>query len=110
MKNIAVTKWILQRLSAIILVPFLIWTLFIFINLLQEDYQNAIIFFQNDIHFILISGFLILAFFHMKIGMGEIFEDYIHNSRYKSVANLLISLFAAVLPLVTIVCLFLIIK
>jgi succinate dehydrogenase hydrophobic anchor subunit len=44
----------------------------------------------------------------MKIGMGEIFEDYIQDSRYKSVANLIISIFATVLPLITIVSLILI--
>jgi succinate dehydrogenase hydrophobic anchor subunit len=50
----------------------------------------------------------LLVFSHMKIGMGEIFEDYIQDSRYKSVANLIISIFATVLPLITIVSLILI--
>jgi len=44
----------------------------------------------------------------MKIGTSEIFEDYIQNTQYKIVANLIISLFAIILPLLTIVSLVLI--
>ena len=44
----------------------------------------------------------------MKLGMGEIFEDYIQDERYKSVANLIISALATILPLITIVSLILI--
>ena len=110
MKNIAVTKWILQRVSAVILLPLLLWFLFIFLNLVKQDYQNIVLFFQDDIKFIITLVFLIISFFHMKIGMSEIFEDYIQNSRYKNVANLLMTAFATVLPLLTIVSLFFIIK
>ena len=110
MKNIAVTKWVLQRVSAVILLPLLLWFLFIFLKLVKQDYQNIVLFFQDDIKFIITLIFLIISFFHMKIGISEIFEDYIQNSRYKSVANLLMTAFATVLPLLTIVSLFFIIK
>ena len=72
MKNIAVTKWILQRVSAVILLPLLLWFLFIFLNLVKQDYQNIVLFFQDDIKFIITLVFLIISFFHMKIGMSEI--------------------------------------
>ena len=81
-----------------------------FLNLVKQDYQNIVLFFQDDIKFIITLIFLIISFFHMKIGISEIFEDYIQNSRYKSVANLLMTAFATVLPLLTIVSLFFIIK
>ncbi|NCV23739.1 MAG: succinate dehydrogenase, hydrophobic membrane anchor protein, partial [Proteobacteria bacterium] len=67
MKNIAVTKWILQRVSAVILLPLLLWFLFIFLNLVKQDYQNIVLFFQDDIKFIITLVFLIISFFHMKI-------------------------------------------
>ena len=110
MSNLVVKKWLLQRITAVILVPLLLWFLYIFVGLVQKDYQSIIVFFRNDINFILSIIFLIIVFLHMKLGMGEIFEDYIQNSRYKSVANLLMTAFATVLPLLTIVSLFFIIK
>ena len=60
MKNIAVTKWILQRVSAVILLPLLLWFLFIFLNLVKQDYQNIVLFFQDDIKFIITLVFLII--------------------------------------------------
>ncbi len=108
MSNNVVKKWMLQRISAVILLPVLIWFLSIFTGLIQKDYQTVLAFFKNDINFVFSVILLVLVFFHMKIGMGEIFEDYIQNSRYKSVANFIISIFATVLPLVTIVSLVLI--
>ena len=92
------------------LIAFAIMVLFIFLKLVKQDYQNIVLFFQDDIKFIITLIFLIISFFHMKIGISEIFEDYIQNSRYKSVANLLMTAFATVLPLLTIVSLFFIIK
>ena len=108
MMNIAVTKWIMQRATAITLVPLLIWFLSIFIDLIQKDYQTTLVFFENDINFFLSIIFLIVVFLHMKIGTSEIFEDYIQNTQYKIFANLIISLFAIILPLLTIVSLVLI--
>ena len=108
MSNLVVKKWLLQRITAVILVPLLLWFLYIFVGLVQKDYQSIIVFFRNDINFILSIIFLIIVFLHMKIGMGEIFEDYIQDERYKSVANLIISALATILPLITIVSLILI--
>lgn len=108
MRNVAITKWILQRVTAVILLPLLIWFLSVFIGLVQKDFITIIIFFENTINFSFSIIFLVLVFSHMKIGMGEIFEDYIQDSRYKSVANLIISIFATVLPLITVVSLILI--
>ncbi|MEK9742139.1 MAG: succinate dehydrogenase, hydrophobic membrane anchor protein [Pelagibacteraceae bacterium] len=108
MSNNVVKKWMLQRITAVILLPLLIWFLSIFVGLVQKDYQVVIAFFKNDINFVLSVILLTLVFLHMKIGMGEIFEDYIQNSKYKSVANFIISVFATVLPLATVVSLILI--
>ena len=65
MKNIAVTKWILQRITAVILLPLLVWFLSFFVGLVQKDYQTVLVFFKNDINFIVSIIFLILAFSQM---------------------------------------------
>ena len=108
MSNLVVKKWLLQRITAVILVPLLLWFLYIFVGLVQKDYQSIIVFFKNDIKFILLIIFFVIFIFQMSIRMGEIFEDYIQDERYKSVANLIISALATILPLITIVSLILI--
>ena len=103
MSNMVVKKWLLQRITAVILVPLLIWFLSVFIDLVQKDFQSIIFFFKDNVNFVLSVIFLIIVFSHMKLGMGEIFEDYIQDNRYKSVANLIITALATILPLITIV-------
>jgi len=44
-----------------------------------------------------------MGFFHAKIGLGEIFEDYIHNEKIKNVANLLTFLMSIIIPSITII-------
>ena len=71
-------KWIAHRISAIILAPLYVWLFFSLI--------------------LLVSGF-----FHVKIGLSEIFEDYIQDAKIKNVANLLTFLLSIIIPSITII-------
>ena len=77
--NKVVSKWLMQRVAAVLLLPLLIWFLFHYDNLMTFSYNDAINFFNNKLNTIFLSLIFILAFFHMRIGMGEIFEDSIHG-------------------------------
>ena len=46
---------------------------------------------------------LIAGFFHAKIGLDEIFEDYIQDEKIKNVANLLTLLLSIIIPSITII-------
>jgi len=46
---------------------------------------------------------LVAGFFHAKIGLNEIFEDYIENEKIKNIANLLTFLLSIIVPLITII-------
>jgi succinate dehydrogenase / fumarate reductase membrane anchor subunit len=46
---------------------------------------------------------------HLKLGLGEIIEDYIQDERLKGVLNKIIMLYSAVLPVVGIVSLIIVI-
>ena len=98
-------KWILHRISAIILSPLYVWLYFSLISLSTKNYLEAIYFFKNPLFVILTIIVFFVGFFHAKISLGEIFEDYIHNKKIKNVANLLVSILSIVIP-VTILILF----
>ena len=44
-----------------------------------------------------------VGFFHAKISLNEIFEDYIHDKKIKNVVNFLALLLCIIIPLITIV-------
>ena len=95
-------KWILHRVSAIILVPLYVWLFFSLIALSTKNYSEAIYFFENPLFTILTIIVFFVAFFHAKISLSEIFEDYIHDKKIKNVANLLVLLLSIIVPIITI--------
>ena len=92
-------KWILHRISAIILAPIYVWLYFSLILLSTKNYLESIYFFENSLFRILTIIVFFVGFFHAKISLGEIFEDYIHNKKIKNVANLLVTILSIIIPL-----------
>ena len=45
--NLALNHWILQKISALVLIPLVCWFLFTFKDFLYKDYSSKIIWFKN---------------------------------------------------------------
>ena len=96
-------KWILHRVSAIILAPLYVYLYFSLILLSTKNYSEAIYFFKNPLFEILTIIVFFVGFFHAKISLSEIFEDYIHNQKIKDVANILALIFSIIIPLIILI-------
>ena len=96
-------KWMLHRVSAIILAPLFVWFYFSLILLSEENYQEAIYFFENPLFRILTIALFFIGFFHAKISLSEIFEDYVHNQKTKDVANLLVLILSIIIPVIILI-------
>ncbi len=96
-------KWILHRISAIILAPLYIWFYFSLVSLSTKSYLEAAYFFKSQLFEILTVMVFFVGFFHAKISLSEIFEDYIHNKKIKDVANILALILSAVIPIIILI-------
>ena len=96
-------KWILHRISAVILAPLYAWLYFSLITLSAKNYSEAIYFFKNPLFGILTIIVFFVGFFHAKISLNEIFEDYIHDEKIKNAANILTLLLSIIVPTITII-------
>ena len=96
-------KWILHRVSAIILTPLYVRLYFSLISLSTKNYSEAIYFFKNPLFEILTIIVFFVGFFHAKISLNEIFEDYIHNKKIKDVANILSLILSIIIPLIILI-------
>jgi succinate dehydrogenase / fumarate reductase membrane anchor subunit len=70
--------WI-QRVTAValvFLVPFLVWTL---VSMVGSDADGARAIIARPWNAILLSAFAIAAFWHAKLGMQVVIEDYVHT-------------------------------
>ena len=96
-------KWIFQRVSALVAAPLIAWFLISLISLSTGDYNSVINFFGKPLFLFLTIILLIVGFFHAKIGLSEIFEDYIQDEKIKNVANLLTFILSIIIPSITII-------
>ena len=96
-------KWILHRISAVILAPLYIWFYFSLILLSTKNYSEAIYFFKNPLFVILTILVFFVGFFHAKISLSEIFEDYIQNQKIKDVANLLTLISSIIISIIILI-------
>ena len=96
-------KWILHRISAVILAPLYVWFYFSLILLSTKNYSEAIYFFKNPLFVILTILVFFVGFFHAKISLSEIFEDYIQNQKIKDVANLLTVISSIMIPIIILI-------
>ena len=49
---------------------------------------------------------MIVAFFYSSLSISEIFEDYIHDEKIKNVATKALTIFAIIIPLITVIIIF----
>jgi succinate dehydrogenase hydrophobic membrane anchor protein len=96
-------KWILHRVSATILAPLFAWFYFALISLSEKNYQEAIKFFENPLFKTLTILLFFIGFFHAKISLNEIFEDYIRSKKIKDVANILALILSIIIPITTLI-------
>jgi succinate dehydrogenase / fumarate reductase membrane anchor subunit len=84
--------WVSERVSAIALVPLVIWAVYGVLRLAAGDYGFAVHWVQDPLNATLLVLTLAISFWHMQSGMRVVVEDYIHKALTKS-ALLLLNLF-----------------
>ena len=99
-------KWLLTKISSLILLPLMGWFIINFVSIYDENYSEVVFFFTQQPSKIIFSIFIVFAFFFSALTISEIFEDYIQDEKIKNVANKLLNIFAIVMPLITILGIF----
>jgi succinate dehydrogenase / fumarate reductase membrane anchor subunit len=84
--------WISERVSAIALVPLVVWMVYGVLRLAAGDYGFAVHWVQEPLNATLTVLLFAISFWHMHAGMRVVVEDYIHKTLSKS-GLLLINLF-----------------
>ncbi|HEX2816911.1 MAG TPA: succinate dehydrogenase, hydrophobic membrane anchor protein [Phenylobacterium sp.] len=85
--------WLSERVSAIALVPLVIWMVYGILRLSAGDYGFAVHWVQDPLNATLTVLTFAISFWHMHSGVRVVVEDYIHKTLTKSVlllANLFI--------------------
>ena len=99
-------KWLFLKVSSAILVPLMLWFAINFAFIYDKGFEKVLIFVSSQPSKLLISLFLIFAYFFSALSISEVFEDYIEDEKIKNAANKALNIFAIIFPLITIIIIF----
>lgn len=85
--------WLVQRLTSIALLPLTVWFLYAALKLVGGEYADARSFLAQPWNAVLMAAFVLMLFYHAKLGIQVILEDYVHL-RWLEVTSQMINLFA----------------
>ena len=99
-------KWIIQRATALLIIPIMGWFVINFISIYDEDYFEVMNFFSSDKSKTIIPILIIISFVHIILGLKEVYQDYIQDEKIKSIANKITNVLGVTIPAITIFILF----
>ena len=73
----------MQRVTAVALVPLIIWFAIALIGLTGASYETATTWMQSPFNAIMMVLLIIATFHHMQLGLQVVIEDYVHNEGVK---------------------------
>ena len=102
----ATKKWLILRISSVILLPLMLWLIVNIVNIYDKSHSEIVLFLTSQPSSLFISLFFIFAYLFSALSISEVFEDYIINEKIKNAANKALNLFAIIIPLFTIILIF----
>ena len=109
MKNYA-SKWIMQRLTAVILIPLTFWFIYQCILLSNYEYDQIKTFFLSKLNASLFFILIISMLYHAKLGNETIVDDYVTSVNLKKITKLTISALSYLFMILTTISLFYIVS
>ena len=103
-KSHGVAHWKFQRISAIAMIPLVIWFVSSLTFSLINSYDQSVAWLQNPLNatgLVLLFGTL---YFHAASGLQVVIEDYVHNEGLKIMSLILIKLISILLGVLSILC------
>lgn len=85
-----------QRLTAVANIPLVIFLVLSIVGHVGASYGEVKAYIANPIVAVLLLALILSAALHMRIGLREIIEDYVHAEGYKVVSLMLATFYAAI--------------
>ena len=95
--------WWAQRLTAVALIPLLLWFVAALISVADADYSVVVAWMQSPMVTVLMICTVIALFHHAQLGVQVVVEDYVHTEWLKFATIISVKLVSLVLALAGIV-------
>ncbi len=87
-------KWLIQRITATLLVPLTFWFIYSTISLSEMVFDEIAVFFKSYINLLLFYIMMIVMLLHSKLGLKTIIDDYVTSKNLSKRIKFTISLTA----------------
>ncbi len=71
--------WMMQRVSAVALIPLILWFSYSFVMIIQDVEANMAVFFAYPFNAVMSIILVATSLYHGSLGMQVVFEDYVAN-------------------------------
>jgi len=85
--------WIVQRITAIALIPLVLWIVCFALRIAFTDYAQARALVHDPLNAVLLLAFVIALFWHAQLGLQVVIEDYVHTQWLEITAHLAVKFF-----------------
>ena len=75
--------WLHERLSGLALLPLSLWFLLAAVSLSGATYEEVRAWLAGPVNTTLMLLFVVLAFWHARLGIRVVIEDYVHHEGWK---------------------------
>ena len=82
--------FIVQRVTAIALIPLVLWAVWLALTLQHADYAQAHALLRQPLNALLMTTFVIALFWHAQLGIQVVIEDYVHTHWVEASAQILV--------------------
>lgn len=109
MRNSYSSKWVLQRITAIFLIPLSFWFIYQCVSFQNLEYFELKLFFQSYVNSFLFLVMMSSMLIHAKLGCETILQDYISSYLVKKILKgiinfiFFISLFLLIVAIIKII-------
>ena len=88
--------FVIQRMTAVALVPLTLWLIWLALRLLHVDYAQARALAHEPLNATLLLAFVIALFWHAQLGVQVVIEDYVHTRWLEVTAQVLVKFFCII--------------
>ena len=93
--------FVVQRVTALALIPLCVWAIFLALSLVHADYSAACAMLHHPFAAVWLAAFVIAAFWHAQLGLQVVIEDYVHTRWLEVLAQVAVKFFCAAGALVS---------
>ncbi len=94
--------FVAQRLTAIALIPLIIWFMVSILSLVGADYETVVAWIRAPWVTVFLILLMLILFYHALLGLKEVIQDYVHHEILKTITIVSMQFFVITIALASV--------